>query len=107
MSLIVLTIRHGRTLEDARTQLEQTVREATAKFGILLSRTEWSADRSTVKLYGPGVEVEMRVDAEVVHVSGDMPILGRLLGDKVSTGLRAILQTTFRQLPGKSGPASA
>lgn len=42
----------------------------------------------------------MEVDAQEVHVSGDLPLLGGLLGAPVVTGLKQIVQQTFqKQLP--------
>ena len=100
MSLINVSIQHGRTLDDARVQLDQTVQEVSRKFGSLVRRIEWSDDRNGVKLCGPGIQVDMRVDPQHVHVSGDLPLLGNLLGGKVASGLKSILQKTFpKQLP--------
>jgi hypothetical protein len=48
-----------------------------------------------VKLCGPGVEVQMRVDPQQVHVTGDIMLLGGLLGSKLQSGIRGILQKTF------------
>jgi hypothetical protein len=38
----------------------------------------------------------MWVDAQEVHVSGDMPLLGRLLSGPLTTGLKQIVQQTFQ-----------
>jgi hypothetical protein len=46
-------------------------------------RVEGAADRNRVKLEGAGFWIEMWVDALAVHVTGDAPILGRLLGGPV------------------------
>jgi hypothetical protein len=37
------------------------------------------------------------VDAQAVHATGDIPLLGALLGSPVAAGLRQILQQTFRK----------
>ena len=48
----------------------------------------------------------MQVDAQVVHVSADIPVLGRLLGGSVTPGLKEILQRTFQyKLPEGHGKA--
>jgi hypothetical protein len=42
----------------------------------------------------------MRVDAQAVHVSGDIALLGGLLGAPIATGLTQIVQQVFqKQLP--------
>lgn len=105
MSLINVSIQHGCSFDEARARLETTVQEAVNKFGRMIQRIEWNADRSEVKLFGPGVEVQMRIDPQLVHVSGDIAILGGLLGSKISGGIQQILRKSFpKQLPsgGKS-----
>jgi hypothetical protein len=100
MPLIDLTIQHGRTLEEARARLETAVHEITGQFHTLVRRVEWAADRERVTIQGVGFWVEMRVDARVVHVTADAPILGGLLGGQAASRLKQIVQETFqKQLP--------
>ncbi len=101
MSLINLAVKHGRTLDDARGRLEVAVTEAKSRFGPLIQRVEWSEDRNIVKMIGTGFVAEMRVDAEDVHVSMDVPILAGLLGSPVTAGLKGIVQKAFGKLPQK------
>ena len=43
----------------------------------------------------------MQIDLQAVHVTADIPVLGRFLGGSVPTRLKEILQRTFQQkLPG-------
>jgi hypothetical protein len=95
--MIDLTFRHGQTLEEARSHLEITVTEVNARFGSMIRRAEWAADRSRVKLDGIGFWVEMSVDAQALHATGDIPILGRLLGGQLTSGLRQIIRQTFQK----------
>jgi hypothetical protein len=37
------------------------------------------------------------VDGQEVHATGDIPMLGALLGSPVAAGLKQILQQTFRK----------
>jgi hypothetical protein len=97
MPMIDLTLQHGQTLEEARRRLETTVNEVNARFGSMIRRAEWAADRSRVKLDGVGFWVEMSVDAQALRATGDIPILGRLLGDQATSGLRQIIRQTFQQ----------
>jgi hypothetical protein len=100
MPLISLTIQHGRTQEESRRRLETAVHEISAKLGAVVRRVEWAADRNRVKLEGTGFWIEMWVDALAVHVTGDAPLLGRLLGGPLGSRLKQIVQRTFqRQLP--------
>jgi len=100
MPLINLTLAHGQTLEEARRRLEKAVHEVSDRFKSAIQRVEWTADRNQVKLEGLGVRVEMWVDARDVHATGDIPILGALLGGPAALGLRQVIERTFqRKLP--------
>ena len=106
MSLIQLSVQHGHTFDEAKKRLETAVHEIQSKFSTLVRQVEWSTDRSQVRLEGSGFWVEMQVDAQAVHVSADIPVLGRLLGGSVTTRLQEIVQRTFQQkLPGGTGKA--
>ena len=100
MALINLSIQHGRTLEEARSQLEAAVQKVDSPFRALIRQVTWSADRNRVWLDGVGFWIELWVDAQAVHASGDVPWLGGLLGSSMATRLKQILQQTFqKQLP--------
>jgi hypothetical protein len=102
MSLMRFSLQHHRTQEEARRQLEKVVDEVSNKFGPLVQRIDWSADRNTVKLAATGVEVDLWVDPQEVHVTADIPLLSRFLAGPLVSGLKGILQDTFqKQLPGK------
>ena len=97
MPLIDLTLQHGQSLEEARRRLELAVTEVSSRFGLMVRRAEWAADRSRVKLDGVGFWLEMSVDAQVLHATGDIPMLGRLLGSQFTSGLRQIVERTFQK----------
>lgn len=97
MPLIDLTLQHGQTLDEARRRLEMTVNEVTAKFGPMIQRVDWAADRGRVKLSGVGFWIEMSVDIQALHATGDIPMLGRLLSGPLIAGLRQIVQRTFQK----------
>jgi hypothetical protein len=97
MPLINLSIQHGRTLDEAQRQLETAVHEVHSRFQALVRRVEWSTDRRQVRLNGVGFWVEMRVDAQEVHVSADIPLLGGLLGSPMASSLKQIVQQTFQK----------
>jgi Putative polyhydroxyalkanoic acid system protein (PHA_gran_rgn) len=106
MPLMTLSVQHGHTVDEARRRLESAVHEITSRFGTLVKRVEWTTDRNQVRLEGVGFWIELRVDVQAVHVSADIPVLGRLLGGSVTTRLQEILQRTFQpKLPGGSGKA--
>lgn len=96
MSLLNLSVKHGQTWEVARVHFEKGITEANAKFGMWIRRVEWSADRTSAKLFGPGFEVEMWVDAQAVHAQDDFSTFAKLF----EVQLKAFLQQKFlKQLP--------
>jgi hypothetical protein len=98
MPLIDVSVAHGQTLDEAQRRLERVAQEASSRLG--LRQVEWSADRRRVQLQGLGARVDMWVDAQVIHVTGDLPGLGGLLGGPLAAGLRQLVERTFRkQLP--------
>src|SRR4030095_5501849 len=97
MPLIDLTLRHGQTLEEARRRLEMTVNEVNARSGSMIRRTEWISDRSRVKVDGVGFWLEMAGDVRLMAATGDIPILGRLLGNQFGSGVKQIVEQTFQK----------
>jgi hypothetical protein len=92
-----LSVQHGKSLDEARELMGRAVGQAQAQFGALVQRVEWSTDRDSARLIGTGFEVAMRVDPREVYVSVDVPLLGRLVGNPLLTGLKGILQNTFQK----------
>ena len=97
MPALDLKIRHGRTLDDARRGLELAVQRVSGQFGPLVRRVEWAPDRHRVKADGAGFWIEMWVDAQDVHATGDIPILAGLLGGPLGAGLKQIVEQTFQK----------
>jgi putative polyhydroxyalkanoate system protein len=95
MPLVSLSLAHGRTQAEARHRLEVVASEISSRLGML--SIEWSADRNRVKLAGIGARIEMWVDPQDVHVTGDIPVLAGLLGGPLTAGLRQILDQAFRK----------
>jgi Putative polyhydroxyalkanoic acid system protein (PHA_gran_rgn) len=97
MPIINLSVQHGQSLEEARSRLEAAVHKVMSQFGALVRQVTWSSDHSRVRLDGRGFWLELWVDAQDVHATGDIPLLGALLGRPLASGLKQILQQTFRK----------
>ncbi len=95
--MINLSLKHGRSLDEARSSLEKAVADVHGHLKSMVRRTEWSPDRNRVRIDGTGFWVEMTVDAEHVHATGDMPFLGGWLGGPIAGGLKQIVENTFRK----------
>jgi hypothetical protein len=97
MADINLSFKHGRTQEEARAGLADAVAEARNRFGPAVRRVEWAPEGNAVHLSGSGFEVDAWVDAQEVHLKGDMPLLGALLGGPIAAGLKQIVERTFHK----------
>jgi hypothetical protein len=97
MPLINLSVKHGRTIDEARNRLELAVAEVSRSFGVMIRHVEWTADRNRVRIDGAGFSIDMWVDAQDVHATGDIPILGGLLGSPIASGLKQIVQQVFQK----------
>lgn len=97
MSLINLSLKHGRSVSEARASLEKAVADVQGIFGAMIQRADWSGDRSRVRLDGTGFWVEMSVDDQNVHATGDIPFLAGLLGGPLGGGLKKVLEDRFRK----------
>jgi hypothetical protein len=95
MPLFQASVRHNRTHDDARARLEMAVQEVRNRFGPVIQRVDWSQDRNAVTVGGTGFTIDMRVDAEDVHVSGDILGLAALFGKPLESGVKQIVQQTF------------
>jgi Putative polyhydroxyalkanoic acid system protein (PHA_gran_rgn) len=97
MSVINLSIKHGRTQEEARSRLEVAVAELSRSFGPAIRRVAWADDRHRVRIDGAGFWVELWVDDQDVHGTGDIPFLGGLLGSPLAAGLKQVVQQAFQK----------
>jgi hypothetical protein len=99
MPLINLSVQHGTTFDDAKQRLAAAVNDVETRFAAVVKTVTWNADRTAVTLTGPGVKVDLKVDADHVHATGDIPLLGNLLGSgvgkRISEGLKGTLQKHF------------
>jgi hypothetical protein len=95
MSLINLSVKHGQTKDQARSNLEKSVDDVRGLFGAMIRRVEWAEDRHRVRLDGAGFWAEMWVDAQEVHAKGDIPLLGSLLGGPLAAGLTQAIRRNF------------
>ena len=96
MPLLNLSVKHGQPPDVARANFVQGINEAQSKFAIWIQRVEWAPDRHSAKLHAPGFVVEMSVDDQEVHATGDVPFFAMLMQNRVKTYLKDTFQ---KQLP--------
>ena len=79
MAALDTTVKHGRDFATARANFEEAVTAASTKYGQFIREVEWSEDRTEARLTGPGFDVLLRVDPEVVRATGTVPFFVRML----------------------------
>lgn len=97
MSLMRFSVRHDRTLPEARDKLVSTVKDVERQFGLLIDRTEWNDDQTDVQLFAKGATVHIWVDAAEVHMTCDVPFLNKLLGGPLVGKLRGLVEDKFQK----------
>ena len=97
MSDINLSFKHGRTQEEAKRHLGEAITEIQRQFGSMVRQAQWDTDHNAVHLSGTGFEVDAGVDAQEVHLVGDIPLLGKLLGGPLALGLKQIVHKAFQK----------
>ena len=65
--------------------------------GPAIRSTEWNPDRSQVRLDGAGFWLEMSIDAENVTATGDIPLLGGIMGGPIRSVLNQVVRHTFQR----------
>jgi hypothetical protein len=93
MSALSITLQHGHSRDEAIQRLEHAVDQLQSRFTGLIREVRWTDDHSRVRMDGTGFWVEMTVDAENLHATGEIPALGGL----ISAGLKKILSTSFQK----------
>lgn len=93
MSMINMRMKHGRSLEEAKAALAQTVREIQTRFAPLLHRIQWDPQSTKVRLEGTGFWAELWVDPLEAHGTGDISMFAGLFGGGLN--LNQLFQSTF------------
>lgn len=100
MSQITLSLNHGQTLDEARTRMRSAVSQLQGNFSAMVQGANWSSDQNACRVTGKGFEIDMRVDDQKLHITGNLTFLGGLLNSPITAGLKRIVEKTFqKQLP--------
>ena len=79
MSAFKMSVKHGQPFEVAKANFEKGITSAAAQFGQFIKTVDWADDRTAARLGGPGFSVDLKVDAEAVHASGEVPFFVRFM----------------------------
>lgn len=79
MAKLNMAIDHGQTPANASVNFERAITAAVDRFGKYIPHVDWSANRDSVKLAGPGFNVELSYDDKKVYARGTVPMAFRLM----------------------------
>jgi len=97
MSLMKFSVKHERSLDEAKEVLQQTVDDVNRHFGMLINKVEWNDERTDVMIDAKGADIHVWIDALEVHLTCDVPLLGKLLGGPVVETLKGLVQDRFQK----------
>ena len=83
MAELNMTVKHGQPAEAARANFEKAIAAAHEQHGRWVRQVEWSPDRSSAILSGPGYRVTLSFDDENVYAKGHVPLAFKLLEGSV------------------------
>jgi hypothetical protein len=86
-----LEVDHGQTPEAVRSSFEKAISAARVRFGTWIHRTDWSADGSSVRMTGPGFDVEFSYDDQKVYARGTVPLGARLMEGPIKSFIKQAL----------------
>jgi hypothetical protein len=93
MAKLNMAIDHGQTPAAARANFERAINTAQERFSKWIHRAEWSADRDSVKMVGPGFDVLLSYDNEKVYARGTVPLAFKLM----EVPIRAFITQTLAE----------
>ena len=91
MARLDLAIEHGQSLEGAAKKFQAAILETQDRFGTWIRRVDWSEDRRSATLSGPGYEVRLWFDDRDVHAHGRIPLAWKLFEGAMRSYVRRII----------------
>ena len=79
MAKLNIAVDHGQNPATARANFEHAIAAAQHRFGKHIHRAEWSEDRGSIRMAGPGFDVELSHDDKKVYAYGTVPLALKLM----------------------------
>ena len=79
MAQVDFTLDHGQDPKAARGNFEHAITTAQTRFAKWVRQVNWSEDRTSVAMTGPGFDVVLRYDDQKVYVRGTVPVAFKLM----------------------------
>ncbi len=93
MSAIKMSVKHGQTFDVAKANFDKGITAAEAQFGKFIKTVDWSDDRTAARLAGPGFTIDLNVDADSVHATGDVPFFVKFMEGPIRKFVEQTLKT--------------
>ena len=79
MAKLNIAVEHGQNPAAARANFEQAITAAQDRFAKYIHHADWSEDRGSVRMAGPGFDVELSHDDKKVYAHGTVPLAFKLM----------------------------
>jgi len=79
MAKLNMALDHGQTPAKAQVNFERAIGAAQHRFGKWIHRANWSAERDSVQMVGPGFDVVLSYDDQKVYARGTVPFAFKLM----------------------------
>ncbi len=93
MAALNMSVKHGQPFEVAKANFEKGISAAQAQYGKYVKQVEWSDDRTSARLSGSGYSVDLRLDGESIHATGEVPFFVRFLEGPIRKFVEQTLQS--------------
>jgi hypothetical protein len=91
MAELNITMPHGQSPDEARVNFVKAITAAHQEHGRWIKTVEWSDDRTSALLTGPGYKVTLSFDAHNVHARGTIPLALKLLERQIRRFVEELL----------------
>jgi hypothetical protein len=91
MAKLDIAIDHKQTPAVAQANFERAMSAAVERFGKWIHRTEWSPNRNSVTMTGPGFDVVVSYDDQKVYARGTVPLAFRMLEGPIKLFIKQAL----------------
>jgi hypothetical protein len=92
MAELNVTVKHGLSPEAAQVNFEKSITSAQAEHPRWIKAVDWSPDRSSAILTGPGYRVTLSFDEENVYARGKIPLALKLMERPIKRFVENILE---------------
>ncbi|MGC8641559.1 MAG: polyhydroxyalkanoic acid system family protein [Isosphaeraceae bacterium] len=92
MAELNITMKHGQSPDEARVNFVKAITAAHQEHAHWIKTVEWSDDRTSAILSGPGYRVTLSFDDENVHARGTIPLALKLMERPIRQFVEALLE---------------